>query len=207
MTPRVVLLLLCLALVSGCGPRPVATPPARPELIVLLPDADGGSAGQATVSNKLGSVELDGERESVSVLPGQAPPHAVTMTEAELNGVFGETLSSLPRTPQFFVLNFRFESDELTDESKALVPLVLKAVVTFPAPEVVAVGHSDTTGDARSNAALGLDRAKAVRALLIGAGLDASLIEVTSHGEADLLVKTPDETPEPRNRRVEIAVR
>ena len=38
-------------------------------------------------------------------------------------------------------------------------------------------------------------------------GLDASLMVVTSHGEADLLVPTPDETPEPRNRRVEIAVR
>jgi outer membrane protein OmpA-like peptidoglycan-associated protein len=41
----------------------------------------------------------------------------------------------------------------------------------------------------------------------VQAGLDASTVEVTSHGETDLLVKTPDETPEPRNRRVEIAVR
>ena len=39
------------------------------------------------------------------------------------------------------------------------------------------------------------------------AGLDASTMDVTSLGEADLLIKTPDETPEPRNRRVEIAVR
>jgi hypothetical protein len=30
---------------------------------------------------------------------------------------------------------------------------------------------------------------------------------VTSHGEGDLLVKTRDNTPEPRNRRVEITVR
>jgi outer membrane protein OmpA-like peptidoglycan-associated protein len=33
------------------------------------------------------------------------------------------------------------------------------------------------------------------------------MIEVASHGEADLLVHTPDETPEPRNRRVDITVR
>jgi outer membrane protein OmpA-like peptidoglycan-associated protein len=32
-------------------------------------------------------------------------------------------------------------------------------------------------------------------------------VEVTSHGEADLLVPTADETFEPRNRRVEISVR
>jgi len=30
---------------------------------------------------------------------------------------------------------------------------------------------------------------------------------VASHGEADLLIKTKDNTPEPRNRRVEISVR
>jgi outer membrane protein OmpA-like peptidoglycan-associated protein len=33
------------------------------------------------------------------------------------------------------------------------------------------------------------------------------MIEVASHGEGDLLVHTPDETPEPRNRRVDISVR
>jgi outer membrane protein OmpA-like peptidoglycan-associated protein len=41
----------------------------------------------------------------------------------------------------------------------------------------------------------------------VSAGLDASTIDVTSHGDADLLIQTPDETLEPRNRRVEIAVR
>jgi outer membrane protein OmpA-like peptidoglycan-associated protein len=46
-----------------------------------------------------------------------------------------------------------------------------------------------------------------VRNLLVEAGLAASAIEVTSHGEADLLVQTANDTPEPRNRRVEIAVR
>jgi outer membrane protein OmpA-like peptidoglycan-associated protein len=46
-----------------------------------------------------------------------------------------------------------------------------------------------------------------VRNLLVAAGLDGSTIETTSVGELDPLVKTPDETPEPRNRRVDISVR
>ena len=62
-------------------------------------------------------------------------------------------------------------------------------------------------GTQQANFALGLKRAISVRDLLVKAGLDGSTIDVTSHGEADLLVKTPDETPEPRNRRVEITVR
>jgi outer membrane protein OmpA-like peptidoglycan-associated protein len=46
-----------------------------------------------------------------------------------------------------------------------------------------------------------------VRNLLVEAGLAASAIDVASFGEADLLVPTADDTPESRNRRVEITVR
>jgi len=35
--------------------------------------------------------------------------------------------------------------------------------------------------------------------------VDAVVVE--SHGKRNLLVPTPDETPEPRNRRVEITIR
>ena len=47
----------------------------------------------------------------------------------------------------------------------------------------------------------------AKRTLLVNAGLTRKAIEVTSHGEAELLVKTADGVFEPRNRRVEITVR
>ena len=129
------------------------------------------------------------------------------MEAAEVTRLFGDALSSLPAAPQSFVLYFRFESDELTDESRVLLPKVVSTVATYQVPEVEIVGHTDTTGDSRANYALGLDRATVVRKALIAAGLDAALIEVTSHGESDLLIRTPDDTLEPRNRRVEIAVR
>jgi outer membrane protein OmpA-like peptidoglycan-associated protein len=42
---------------------------------------------------------------------------------------------------------FRFESDELTDESRALLPQILQAVKdSAPFPDVAVVGHTDTTG-------------------------------------------------------------
>jgi peptidoglycan-associated lipoprotein len=77
----------------------------------------------------------------------------------------------------------------------------------MPVPEVSVVGHTDTMGDPKANIALGLKRATSVRAILLGAGLAESTVVVTSHGEADLIVKTRNNTPEPRNRRVEITVR
>jgi outer membrane protein OmpA-like peptidoglycan-associated protein len=72
---------------------------------------------------------------------------------------------------------------------------------------VLVIGHTDTVGTRASNIVLGMRRAELLRKLLVEAGLDSSLIEIASHGEADLLVPTGDEVAEPRNRRVEITVR
>jgi outer membrane protein OmpA-like peptidoglycan-associated protein len=57
------------------------------------------------------------------------------------------------------------------------------------------------------NLQLSLARARAVAALLAAAGVDPASLEITSHGEANLLVPTGDNVPEPRNRRVEVTVR
>ncbi len=129
------------------------------------------------------------------------------MSEEEVQQVFGDALSALPPAPVHFTLYFKFESDELTDESRALLPQILTTVKDRAFPEVLVVGHTDTMGTPRANIDLGLIRANSVRTILVQVGLDPATVEVRSHGESDLLVKTPDETPEPRNRRVEISVR
>ena len=121
--------------------------------------------------------------------------------------MFGAALAALPPPASYFTLYFQFESDELTSESRALMREILAAVKNRALPEVAVVGHTDTMGTASANLQLGLKRAATVRKLLIDAGLGASLIDVTSHGEGDPLVRTADATAEPRNRRVEIAVR
>ena len=185
--------------------------PAPPEtartLVVLLPDSDTGVTGRAFVSNKTGSTDLNAARDSSTVSPSTAPTAVTTMSEDEVQRLFGDTLSALPPAPVHFTLYFKFESDELTDESRALLPQILSTVKQRTIPEVLVVGHTDTMGTPRANIDLGLVRANTVRTMLVQVGLDASTIEVRSHGESDLLVKTPDETPEPRNRRVEISVR
>ena len=129
------------------------------------------------------------------------------MSEADVTRLFGAALAALPPAPRHFTLHFQFESDALTGESTALVPEIHLTVKGLSVPEVIVVGHTDTMGDRRANLALGLKRAISVRDILVEAGLPESTIEVTSHGEADLLVKTPQNTPERRNRRVEITVR
>jgi outer membrane protein OmpA-like peptidoglycan-associated protein len=210
--PSALLAAIAVVLLAGCAKSrvarvPEAARPVPPALIVLLPDPESGTTGRIRVSSPLGAVDLTAPRTSTRVT-GDARPGPITpMSDADVQRVFGAALAALPPAPRHFTLQFRFESDTLTAESTALVPEILSAVKALPVPEVVVVGHTDTMGERKANVALGLKRAKSVREILATAGLARSTIEVTSHGEADLLVKTPDKTPEPRNRRVEITVR
>jgi outer membrane protein OmpA-like peptidoglycan-associated protein len=180
--------------------------PPKPALVVLLPDADG-TTGRARVSNEFGAVDLTAERHSTIVTSAGRPAPVQVMTQDEVNRVFGAALTALPPPPRHFTLQFLFQSDELTAESRAMLPEILATVKAFPFPEVAVVGHTDTLGNADANVALGRKRATYVQRLLVEVGLDPAIIEVRSHGEVDQAVKTPDNTAEPRNRRVEIVVR
>ncbi|HEV8398065.1 MAG TPA: OmpA family protein [Vicinamibacterales bacterium] len=205
---RSVLPLLALVLAAaGCVPKKAQTPqPASSNLVVLLPDAGKTTAGRAVVSNDKGTVDLSEAGAAVRVASGEAPKSAA-VTPNDVQRIFGDALAALPPSPQHFVLYFRFDSEELTDESRRLVQDVLTVVKQRSDPEVVAIGHTDTTGTPIKNVELGLRRANAVRTLLIDAGLPAASVAVRSHGEGALLVQTADGVFEPRNRRVEITVR
>jgi outer membrane protein OmpA-like peptidoglycan-associated protein len=199
--------LVVAALAAGCGPRRVRTAATGAELVVLLPDQSDGSVGRAVVTNPAGSVELASARASVSVSSNQPLPPVTVMSEANVQQLFGDVLAALPIAPEHFTLQFLFESDSLTDESRSLLPKILQSARTRPFPDVAVIGHTDTTGSATGNYELGLRRANAIRGRLVDAGIDRALIDVTSHGEADLLVKTADDVADPRNRRVEITIR
>ena len=201
------LALIALSFTAACGPKRISLP-VRPgqSLTVILPDSDTKTTGDAAVANPHGSVDITEERDA-AIASSSTKPVFGTLSAEEVQRIFGDALSALPPAPQRFTLFFRFESDELTDQSQALIPQILGAVKKHVVQDVVVIGHTDTMGTQPANYVLGLKRAMMIRTILVDAGLDSSTIEVTSVGELDLLVKTPDETPEPRNRRVDIAVR
>jgi len=195
---------------AACAAKRVAPPPARPTppaTIALLPDPETGKTGRAQVGNEFGSTTIDSPRATTRVSADAAPGPVKTMSAAEVDRLFGDALAALPPAPKHFILYYEFESDKLTRGSTELLPEVLRAVKALAVPEVLIIGHTDTMGGAKANFALGMRRAESVRDLLVNAGLAPAMVEVTSHGEGDLLVRTPDKTPEPRNRRVEITVR
>jgi OOP family OmpA-OmpF porin len=193
---------------TACGSRTVRAPEAPGEaLVVLLPDAETEHVGRAVVSNGAGRVELSEARHSTIVSARSAPSPAARIGAADVDGIFGKALDALPTPPRSFTLFFRFDSEELTEDSAALAPEIVRTVRDRRVPEVLIVGHTDTTGTRAVNFELGLRRANRVRALLRDAGLEPSGVDVISHGETELLVPTADGVFEPRNRRVEITVR
>ena len=64
-------------------------------------------------------------------------------------------------------------------------------------------GHTDTVGNRDANKALSDRRAASVVDYLAGRfQVDRARLQPVGMGEDGLLVPTPDQTPEPRNRRV-----
>jgi outer membrane protein OmpA-like peptidoglycan-associated protein len=196
---------------AGCAPAmpPVAPPPPPParDIVALAPDPESGDLGRLTVTTPSGSVELRERYGSTTVVAGAAPAPPSTMSDAEVQQLFGPALAVQAPAALRFLLYFELGGDTLTPESRAQLPAVLAAVRGRVAPDVQVVGHTDTTGVAAANAQLGLQRASLIRDQLLQAGLDSSLLEVASHGESDLLVPTGDNVAEARNRRVEVVVR
>jgi outer membrane protein OmpA-like peptidoglycan-associated protein len=198
---------LAIAVTAACAKPAIRNPDPHHDLIVLLPDPGSGTVGRATVTSSGRTVDLDAARDSTLVARKHSPTPVVTMAEGDVRRLFAIALAALPPPPEAFTLFFRFDSEELTDDSRKLVRKVLRSVKDRPFPDVAVLGHTDTTGTRQLNSQLGLKRANMVRALLIESGLSPSSIVVTSHGERELLVQTRDGVFEPRNRRVEILVR
>ena len=191
---------LAVLILAGCVTRP---PPKPPSYAVLLDNPDG-TTGAITITGSRGSVLITRSRFGAN-LDGSA--QACIFDQTQLDADFKDVLAARPQLPVSFMLYFEGTGTTLTAESRALIARILAAVASRPVPDVSVIGHTDTLGNAEANEKLGLDRAQLVAKLIAEAGLKVSELTVTSHGEFNLLVKTPDETPEPKNRRVEISIR
>ena len=199
--------LLALAIFGCAAPPPPPKPVFIPEsnmgsYVVVLQDDDGG-VGTVTVTGAKGSAVIN--RLAQGALLDGSPPFAIE--ESRLQRDFKAVLAAKPIAPQSFLLYFETGGAQLTAASQALIPRVLAAAKGRPAPDVSVIGHTDTEGDADSNEKLGLVRAQAIAKMLSEAGLVANEVSIESHGKRNLLVPTPDNTAEARNRRVEVNVR
>jgi outer membrane protein OmpA-like peptidoglycan-associated protein len=106
-------------------------------------------------------------------------------------------------------VNFRRDSADIDDTEKpkleASFVRVTEAIASHKDLGKITffiAGHTDTVGTAAYNAQLSRARAQSIASWFRRRGLKIG-IAFEGFGESALLVKTPDETDEPRNRRVD----
>ena len=202
---RVSTLLLLLVAVA-CAPKRVPSP-AKQNLFVLLPEPEGNPRG-IVVKNAAGTQVLSQPYQAVRVERSDVSPSPpYTLDQADVKRLFGAALDVLPAPEVQFLLYFDEGKDVLTTESEAQIPAILNVIRERHSTTITVTGHTDTTGDPQSNYQLGMKRAQRVAGILQDHGVKASDLFVSSHGESDLLVRTPRGIAESRNRRVEVIVR
>ncbi|MET0290669.1 MAG: OmpA family protein [Pseudoxanthomonas sp.] len=189
--------LLLATSLSGCS--------AMPSRVTLMPDQDG-HVGAVTVANAHGQQRIDQAYASVAVETVAAAPGASRGVDRQaFEQAHRALLAAQPSPPRSFVLNFKFDSMELTPESKKLLPEVLQVVRQRLPTEVTVFGYADSAGAPDYNLTLSAERARAVAVLL--KQIDPALpVQVQYFGDKAPLVSTPQGVPEPRNRRAEIVI-
>jgi outer membrane protein OmpA-like peptidoglycan-associated protein len=193
---RTILALASMLLLAGCP---------RQALFVVLPNAEGSGVGAITVEDGKTVTTLDQPYATAETRAGSSAP--VEETQGNISVIFRSAMAARPILPHHFRLYFILGSDELTPESKAAYDAVFDDIKQRPVYEIGVIGFTDTVGDLSYNQALSRRRAEAIRARLVRNGLNGKAISTAGRGKHDLLVPTADQTPEPRNRRVEITVR
>ncbi|MEO8406963.1 MAG: OmpA family protein [Oxalobacteraceae bacterium] len=185
---------LCL---SGC---------ASVTTLILLPD-ESGKVGAITVKTQGDFRVIDNAYRSVTVDEGTSRLSEIhALNEAQVNQEYANLLKAQPAKPFSFIFYFVSGSSDLVEKSRALIPQIVERIKGQMPTEVSIIGHTDTTGSDRINDELSLKRARTVKKILKNSIPSLEGVSVRSFGSKDLLIPTPPNVDEPRNRRVEILV-
>jgi len=155
---------------------------------IRMPGTDSGTAAPVLVP-----AAPDAPPQSTPA-PPSAPPASGTTAPSGMAAVS-------------ITVNFASGSAALSPQASAALASLGRALSS---PDLQAFrfrieGHTDTEGDAGPNMALSQRRAEAVRDFLLkGFAIAPFRLIAVGLGESQLLIPTPDKTPEARNRRVQV---
>ena len=117
------------------------------------------------------------------------------------------------RTPDGVVMtlgekSLRFDSGKSTiaPQYRAILNRVAGVLTPLKGYSIYVYGYTDDSGTKEYNLELSASRARAVRAALVKAGVDQSLISTKGFGKSKLLVRDNNAKARAANRRVEIGI-
>ncbi len=113
-----------------------------------------------------------------------------TITAEDANRTFADALAAQPPQPVSFTLYFETNSVEVTPASRPTLDALFAEVAKRTAVEVQVTGHTDRVGSVADNDRLSLQRAEAVRAMLIQRGINSSFLRAVGRGEREPLIPT-----------------
>ena len=101
---------------------------------------------------------------------------------------------------------FDFDKSVLKPEDKAKLDDLAGKVSGINLEVVIAVGHTDSTGDAGYNQKLSTARANAVKDYLVSKGIEKNRVYTEGKGEGQPVADNRTREGRAKNRRVEIEV-
>ena len=144
------------------------------------------------LSDKVGNLVSEVTNKTVSALSGLHPGFTTT-----------DLLSILNQS----IINFPTNSAEIPAVSKTLLQHAAAAFKQLPSGTMVEIGgYTDNTGDPAANVQLSQQRADAVRAALVSAGVDPSMLVAKGYGSAGPVAGNDTLEGRFRNRRIEYRV-
>lgn len=102
---------------------------------------------------------------------------------------------------QFEPVHFAYDSAQIDPSERYKLEAVSETMQGAPELRLIVEGHCDERGSREYNMALGESRALAVRAYLIGLGVDGERIQTKSYGEENPVAFGHDDEAYRQNRR------
>jgi OmpA-OmpF porin, OOP family len=139
---------------------------------------------------------------------GNLVSEVTTKTETALSALHpGFTITDLLAILNQSIINFPTNSAEIPPIGKTLLQHAAAAFKQLPSGTVIEIaGYTDNTGDPSANVQLSQQRAEAVRAALVSAGVDPSMLVAKGYGSANPVGSNDTAEGKFRNRRIEYRV-
>jgi OmpA-OmpF porin, OOP family len=187
-----------------------------PLVFVSLPALAQGNPSADQIINSLkpsGNLVAGGTRGIRLAAPtdGATAPQATAPATAQPSRIASSRPAAAPTQPPApsisLTVNFATDSAELTPDAIRTLDELGRALSSkdLASYRFRIEGHTDTVGSHGYNRSLSQRRADAVVSYIAKTyGVDVSRLQAVGMGEDGLLVPTPPQAPEPRNRRVQV---
>ncbi|MBO0736099.1 MAG: OmpA family protein [Alphaproteobacteria bacterium] len=139
---------------------------------------------------------------------GDLVANATSRTEGALSSLRpGFSATDVVNVLNQSIINFPSNSADIPAISKTLLDRAAGAIKQLPQGTVIEIaGYTDTNGDPASNLQLSQQRAEAVKAALVQAGVDPGMLVAKGYGNANPVAANDTLEGRLRNRRIEYRV-